>query len=251
MNIFLLASTFLVTGQAYSQTNTAVANDPQAVAILNQVIAKAGGATLVNGLQDFTGSGQITYDEPESVSGGVTVRGTVNEQFRIDSNLPSGVEAEAITAGSMSTKNENGNVTSFYYQVPVCPERIIVPYFFLRAALNGINFAVTFKGTTALANTSGVEQIEVKEVFPNGALDQSEYRTVDLFIDPQTLVVVMMQDTIPNELTRQVSFSDFQTVGGLSVPFTITETIGETPNWTIQLSQIAFNTGLQDSAFNF
>ena len=37
----------------------------------------------------------------------------------------------------------------------------------------------------------------------------TEYLTVDLFIDPSTLLVVMMQDVVPKHLLRQIRFSDY------------------------------------------
>jgi hypothetical protein len=44
-------------------------------------------------------------------------------------------------------------------------------------------------------------------------------------------------------------FSDYRAINGILVPFSITERVAGQTTWTIQLSQIAFNTGLGDTDF--
>jgi hypothetical protein len=54
---------------------------------------------------------------------------------------------------------------------------------------------------------------------------------------------------LPRGLVHEVHYSNYQTVGGVLMPFSITEDLTGQATWTIQLSQIKFNVGLQESAF--
>jgi hypothetical protein len=76
-----------------------------------------------------------------------------------------------------------------------------------------------------------------------------EYRTIDFFIDASTFQVVMSQDVLPKGIPHQIRYSDFRTVNGLLVPFSISEEIAGQQDCLIQLSQVALNTGLADALF--
>jgi hypothetical protein len=248
----LLAAIFAPIGFAQTQTSSqAPVQDPQAVAILTQVLTAAGGQPRLSTIQDFTASGNITYDQPRNVGGNVTVRGTNLEQFRLDATLPTGIRSQAITDGQITLKTEDGTVSHLHFQAPLGPERTILPCLFLSPVLNSGGFSLSYKGIAQIDGGS-VHEIEVQEVMP-ALVDPSgafrEYHTIDFFIDTSTFRVLMMQDTVPQHLLRQIRFSDYRNVGGILVPFSISEQSGGLPTWTIQLNQISFNSGLQDSDF--
>ncbi len=64
--------------------------DRQAISIINQTLAAGGGAALLSTIQDFTGTGSITYYWDPQVNGSMTVKGRGLGQFRIDATLPNG-----------------------------------------------------------------------------------------------------------------------------------------------------------------
>ncbi len=239
---------------AFAQTQTpAPVQDPQAVAVLTQALTNAGGAASLGQIQDFSGSGTITYYQPSSVTGSVTVRGTTKEQFRLDAALASGIRSQAITNGQMTLKSEAGASVPLHAEVPVCPGRVVVPYILLTQAINSADFSLSYKGAANVAGHS-VSQVELQEVIPgfeDTGTDFREYHTVDFFIDSSTFQILMMEDVVPKNLVRQIRFSNYQNVNGVLVPFSISEQSGGLPTWTIQLTQITFNTGLQDSDFQF
>jgi len=245
----------IVTFSTYSQqpSSPAPTGGPQAVAILTQVLANAGGQAVLASIQDFTGTGNITYSQPTTITGTVMVRGTTQEQFRIDATLPAGVRSQAIANGVLTVKTESGAVVPFEIQVPTCPGRIVLPYLFLVPALNNPDFTVSYKGTVDLDGHSA-NQIEVQEVIPGFSVVGKgfrEYHTIEFFVDSSSFQILMMQDTVPQHLVRQTVFSNYQTQNGVLVPFSISEQSGGLPTWTIQLNQITFNNGLQDSDFQF
>lgn len=250
----IMASIFLLSLPVYSQqTPTTVAKDPQAVTTLTQVLANAGGEALLGSIQDFTGTGNITYSQPTTLTGTVMVRGTTREQFRIDATLPAGVRSQAIANGVLTARTESGAVVPFQIQVPTCPGRTILPYLLLVPALNSPDFTLSYKGVVSLDGHSA-NQIEVQEVIPGFSIvgnDFREYHTIEFFVDSSTFQILMMQDSVPQHLVRQTVFSNYQTQNGVLVPLSISEQSGGLPTWTMQLTQITFNNGLQDSDFQF
>jgi outer membrane lipoprotein-sorting protein len=237
--------------QQSSAPSTPVNKDPQAVSVLNQALAAAGGLSALTAIQDVTGTGNITYSQPQSLQGTVTVRASGLDSFRVDATLPAGVRSQTISHGQMSVTAVDGTIAQLRSQAPASPSRIFLPYFLLAPALNGAWFNLSYKGLGQLDGRS-VHDIQVQQVF-SGPPDVegiiAEYHTVDFFIDASTFQISMMQDTVPKHLSRQIFFSNYTNVSGILVPFAISEQGGGLPTWTIQLNQVTFNSGLQDSDF--
>lgn len=233
------------------QAPTTVTKDPQAVTVLNQVIGAAGGVTAISAIVDVIGTGNITYSQPSTLQGTLTVRGRGMNQFRLDATLPAGVRSQAISQGQVSATAVDGTAVQINAQAPACPSCLVLPYLLMVPALNSPWFNLSYKGIVQLDGRS-VHDISVQEVIP-GLPDPSgvfaEYHTVDFFIDASTFQVSMFQDTVPNHLLRQIRFSNYQTVNGILAPFSFTEQSGGLQTWSIQLTNITFNTGLQDSDF--
>lgn len=233
------------------QTLPTATKDPQAVSVLTQTLVTAGGLTALAAIQDVTGTGNITYYQPQNFQCSVTVRGRELDQFRLDATLPSGISAQAISNGQMTVKLASGNVIPINSDAPPYSSRVFLPYIFLSAALNGPEFGLSYKGVVEIDGHSVVD-VEVQEVVPDSVHPSglfSEYHTIGFFIDTSTFQVAMMQDTVPNHLVRQTRYSAYRTVSGILVPYTITQQSGGLQTWMIQLNQINFNTGLQDSDF--
>jgi hypothetical protein len=115
-------------------------------------------------------------------------------------------------------------------------------------ALNSSRYSVTDKGFVQIDGHSA-HDIAVQAVLPGTSDSMSQYHTRDIFVDASTLQVMMTQDVTPGNFVRDVIYSDYRSVNGVSVPFSIKETIGGAETWAIQLNQITFNAGLQDASF--
>jgi len=228
--------------------------DPQAVSIASQALAVAGGRSAILAVHDYTGSGMIVYHQDQEVQGSVTVRGLGLGGFREDATLPTGVRSFAIGSDrGTARKNEDGTIKglNFRYQNPLMKSSVILPCWQLAAALNDPLFAVSYKGTT---QNDGYTAYDIRIQFnppgppdPNGVI--AEYFGADFFVDTTTFQVRMIQDVVIHHFAREVRYSKYQSVNGILVPFSIDEEINGQPTRTIQLSQIVFNTNLQDSDF--
>ncbi len=251
---FVFASILLVRYLPLSAQQTPSATkDPQAVSILTQALAVAGGVTAITAISDYTAAGNATYytGVNQSINAGVTVRGKGLGQFRIDSNLPLGTRSES-TDGLTTIKYEDGFVKQLHAQAPLNPARLLLPFLQLSPALTSPGFSLSYQGTVDVDGNPAYD-IQVQRVLPGGGDPNSplsRYLTVDYFIDPSTFQIVMMQDLVPYFAPRQMRYSDFRLVSGVLVPFSISETVQGQKFRLIQLDQISFNSGLQDSDFS-
>jgi hypothetical protein len=249
---------FLLPAVLFAQVPSAT-QDPQAVSILNQALSAAGGATAHRAVIDYSGSGTITYHNNPDVQGTVSVKGTNSVAIRIDATLPTGVRSWAIHEGVAATKDENGKLSvaankpnvpssdALPYQTPLFPGSIGFPFRQLTNILANLNFSLSYQGTTQVDGHT-VHDIQAQRT--SSSFDpMAKYHAREFFIDTSTLQIVMTQDFAPQGIVHQIHYSDYTPVSGVLVPFTIAEQFGGEPTWTIQLSQMTFNSGLQDSAF--
>lgn len=257
--IFFGSLIFLVSAQLSSQpTSTTVQRDPQAVAVLQQTIAAMGGGTAIGSVQDFTGSGTITYYwAGAEVNCAVTLRGKGGEEFRLDSNLPQGTKSWAVSDGQGSIQEPTGQKSSIPFSNSWNLANLSTPGLALLAALNDSSLSIILAGQPAIGGKQ-LYDIRLQKNFgstddPNGNLSKWSQR--DYLIDPTTLMVVAAQDMqYSNDSSRhsfrhQIAFADYRGVNGASFPFSITETVEGQQTWTIQLTSITLNSGLTDSTF--
>jgi hypothetical protein len=235
-----------------SQVQSAANKDPQAIAIINQTLIAAGGASTIGAITDYTATGNITYQFPlPNIQGTVTLRALGIGQFRMDAVLPSGTRSEVFT-DSHQIRDEHGLSSS--YTVPMSSSRVAFPVMPLIPALINPSLNLTYKGLVQLGGRS-VHQIEVQRFLPIALHDPDSYfhnfHTVEYFIDASTLTIAAVQDVLFNKAVRQISYSNYQLTAGVMVPFSIAEQVEGQTIWGINLGQISFNSGLQDSDFQF
>jgi hypothetical protein len=242
--------------QTQTATPPSVTNDPQAVSVLNQALAVAGGISAISAVSDYVGTGTITYYLPKSDVGGVTVRANWLDQLRIDSTLSGGLRSEIVNPGSTSSKRDSGVVIVIPGDTPMSPGRILLPHLLLAQAASvpaGSTFPgyeISYKGNVQIESHL-VQDIQIQFVLPG--FSESNYQfakchTIDVFIDTVGLPI-MTQEELPGSVVRQIRYANYRPVNGILVPFSVSETISGVQIWLIQLDKINFNTGLLDSDF--
>jgi len=235
--------------QTQTATPTPAAKDPQAVSILNQALSVAGGIPAISAIADYTATGNMTYHSSQDMQGTVTLRGLGVGQFRMDVNLQNGVRSE-VDSDTSTIKFENG--MSRRYNVPMSPGRFSIPTLPFPVALTSAGLSLTYKGLVSI-NGRSAHEIEIQHRLPASISDPNGYfrdfHTVDYFIDASTFQVLMIQDVVAKKSVRQIWYSDYRLVGGILVPFSISEQLDGDSTWQIALGQMAFNSGLQESDF--
>jgi len=233
---------------------TPAPKDPQAVSVLNQAVTVAGGIQAIFAINDYTASGNIAYAANQDMQGSVTLSGRLWGQFRMDESLPTGVRSQAISDGQTSTKDENGTVQHPRVQAPLNPSSLALPYLLLRVALQNPTYNLTYDGVAEIDGHS-THHIQVQRALAGGSDTQGvavSFGTRDFFVDVSSFQVIMTQDSGKKGAVRQLHYSNYTSMNGILVPFLISEQWnGQPPTWVIQLKDIAFNSGLQDSAFQF
>lgn len=242
-----------------SPPSTTPTRDPQALTILTQCLQAAGGTQAIAAIQDFTATGRITYNwANQPVQGSVTVRGRGTGQFRLDANLADGNLSWAVNNGIGLYKKLDGSTTHIFFPNAVNFGSLTFPYAYIAASLADPSTNISYIGIDT-KNGKKTYDIRLQQTFsserdPNGVLSKLTQR--DFFIDTGTFQIVRTADMVHPEkvatidIPHEMDFSDYRSVNGVMVPFSIGEmTVGQ-HTYTIQLDQVHFNTGLQDSDFN-
>jgi hypothetical protein len=219
------------------------------MSVINQALIAAGGAAAIGAIADYTAAGIITYHVPSDTQGTVTLRGLGSGEFRMDASLASGVRSE-VDNGNAIFKDETGLTKA--YPVSMSPGRLVLPAISLVPALTSASLSVLYKGLVQMGGHPAY-RIEVQRFLRIPIADPDghfrDLHTVDYFVDASTFQILMVQDIVPKQATRQISYSNYRSAGGVLVPFSISEQIDGQPTRQIELGQITFNSGLQDSDF--
>lgn len=257
---FLLALVCALPGLTRAQSTPQAAKDPQAITILAQCLQAAGGPANLAAIQDFTGSGTITYywaDNP--VTGSVTIRGRGTDEFRLDANLPNGTQSWFVSGGAGSLRDVKGTIRTIPFQNGRNLAFLAFPYLKIISALNDPSVAISFLGSVEF-NGQQAYAIRLQNTYPpkadpGGSLGR--LMEVELMLDPTTNLLQGQRDTVfpPYNSTRSIShevrYGDYRPINGVLFPYSITETVGGQRTWALQLDSINFNTGLTDSDFQF
>ncbi len=232
--------------------------DAQALAVLTQALNAAGGVTAVAAIQDFTGTGTITYYwAGEEVKGSASIRGKGSAEFRLDATSPDGTRSWAVAGEKGTIIESNGTTSPIPYHNTVHLGLLTLPIARIPAAINDSSVALTYLGSVAV-NGRAAEVIRLQHTFEAGAdIDGTLTRlyTMDFYIDPGTFLIVKTQDNVYPQRNSQepyaheLFFSDYRTVNGVSVPYAVKERISAQQTWALQLNSIALNTGLSDADF--
>lgn len=233
--------------------------DATAISFLNQAVTAAGGSSAISAIQDFTSQGTITHfwdDNPEQ--GQLTVKALGSGEFRIDSVLPEGTWSSIMANGVGELKLPDGTTQSLSPHNVVNMDDLTLPIVKVNAALLDQTQSIVDMGVVQFGSNQareiGIQQNLRND--PSGVRSKLTRRYY--FFDPSSLLLLRVQDiTHPRDDMANgagkatTDFANYQTVSGIQVPFSITEKVAGQQMWTMQLTSVAFNTGLSDVDFQF
>jgi hypothetical protein len=256
--VFLLPH-FVAQQSATQQTSTTtIQRDQQALTVLTQVVKNAGGAVALAAIQDVTGSGNITYYwAGEEVQGTVTVKGRGTGQFRLDATLSNGVRSWAVSNGTGFVKEADGTVSQIPFHNTVNFGNLTFPFSSIASAVGDSSAGITYIGLET-RNGNQVHHIQTQRTLPAVGDPKGLFARLtrrEFFIDATSFQIVATLDMVhpPDASTidypREVQFSDYRVVNGILVPFSIVEVATGQRTYSIQLNQVTFNSGLQDTDF--
>ena len=251
---FLYVSAFVHAQQ--SSTSSPPKRDQQAISILSQCLQAAGGTQAISNIQDFAGSGTITYGD--QTQGSVTIKGRGLTQFRTDATLSDGVHSWIVSKGVAFQRNPDGSTSPLPSQNAIKSATATFPLSYLLSVLQDTSISISYGGLVT-HNGAQVYDILVQKILSPSVDPMNsvgEATKAHFFIDPKALVIVSVQDGAfrkdggPGSSPHEIQFANYQTVNGLSIAFSISELIAGQKTATIQLTQVTFNSGLTDSDFD-
>ncbi len=234
--------------------------DPQAVLVLTQCLTAAGGVQAFSAIQDFTGTGNITYYwSGKEVPAAAIVRGRGTSEFRLDASLPDGMQSWAVASWKGSLKSTSGKITQIPAYNAINLGSLTLPFLEMANALKDSSVSVSLVDQEQI-NGRSAYRITVQRTFgaavdPRGTM--SGWTRKDYLIDATTSLpaeIHIMTHPVETHLRsylQEIVVTDYRSTNGVVLPFSITEKIGGQTTWTIQLNSIAVNTGLTDSTFQF
>jgi hypothetical protein len=238
----VLSLALLLTSFASAQSN------PLAIQYAQQAIAALTGGTSVT---DVTVTGTVTWTSgSDNETGTVTLYGKGQYESRIDLVLTGGNRSEIVNgtnAPQAEWTDSSGNTHLYAAQNCVTDAVWFFPVFSSLAFGGNSNQVLTYVGLETL---NGVSVQHLNSVWYGLALT-----SMDFYLDATTFLPVQINfnahpdSDAGTNIPVQVLFSNYQTVNGLQLPYTIQKTFNGTVLLSAQLTNVSVNSGLSDSLF--
>jgi hypothetical protein len=219
--------------------------------------AAAMGAAQTATVQDFTATGDITYYwAGQEEKGSATVRGRGLNELRFDSVLANGTRSWAVDEGTGNLRDTNGKITPIPFHNAITLGSLIFPSARLQSLTTDTAASISYGDILSVGNQNFEHLAVHKDLFqkdPDGS--GNRLMDADFYFDPATNLLVGIHDqTHPRrsmtvDVPHAVYFGDYRAIDGVMVPFSISEFVGGQKVWSLQLSDIKFNTGLSDTDF--
>jgi hypothetical protein len=208
-------------------------------------------ASSTTGWHDLEASGTLTFPSGDQHSATLWLAGGL--ESRLDIETDSGTRSVRLTKSSGRFGDEKGNQHPF---LPETSSRGIFPLSKLWAGdAADAQISLHDQGVFS-AGGQNLHRITMEYPYlqANGV-----HPTVstDLYFDPATHLLALSVEDIrfvesPYRLFRRVtSYSNYQTIGAITLPANIQQTIDGQLQWTLQITQATTNTNPPDSKFSF
>ena len=255
----LLFIAFAVRSFAQQPSTPTAIKDPRALLILARSLSAMGGANAISAIQDYVGTGNITFHwAGQEVQGSVTARGMGIGNYRMDAAIPDGTETWICGQGisGILTTPDGKSQTYPFYDLMTEGSRTI-PAIRVATEIGDSTTSITYVGLVA-SGGSEMYQIHFAQAVPPTSTAQllPGIGQFDLYIDPTSLLITKLIDTVrpPSDfyttLPHEFDFADYQTVGNIAVPFSISENINGQQTWSMKLNSVLLNVGLSSDVFN-
>lgn len=253
----LCLSSFLAVAQTPQSANVPAQQDATAVQVLYQAIQAIAASPDAISYRSFALTGNILLQgssSPEAIT--VLARGVYDLRFEIAHHDGTSHVAVMRQDGNNGLRDEKGHIAKVVRNRRAGTE---VPLILLPGTLSDLLASAGNIRDLGMDTVNGrpVHHVALSRQFPPN-LDpdglMTARSTIDLFIDTQTFLVLKIAHTAADQsgrlsIERSVTFADFRAVAGGTVPFSITEALGDQKTWSIAATSIDFKKAMLDSDF--
>jgi len=225
--------------------------DPTALSIVQQSLTAMGGGRV---FQDVQATGNtIAYGDAGAVTYPITLQGTGAASIRSAISKPSGTNTYVTDGTNICADNTPVNLSSDAQSVLPLRRIDFVPALTVLGDYADPNVQVLYVRSDAL-NGSPVDVIAIGFSAP-GLIDISQIPQWFFFIDRATSLVskIQMTNTFPSPNpqgpTVELVLSQYQVATGFAVPMDQATYMDGVLSQDLQLTSVAFNTGLDSSLF--
>jgi hypothetical protein len=233
--------------------NAAVGQGPErdaaAISTLQNAIAALGGASAIGSIQDCILIGSITYSDRSTKTFNWTIAGV---EFRRELDFPNGGSSVFYSGHGSPAWTRNGTTSVLHYHVARASLPLYLLPYVLFQELNNSILTLKYVGAVQL-NGSKVIQVHISD-------DSDAVGTLvtpqEWYLDPVSLLPVAVQFREPSNenaadyVNATYAFSQFVPFSGVLVPSTIFYAEDNSPNRTITIGSVTFNSGVSQSIFN-
>lgn len=254
--VLLCIGSFLVSLPLVAQQ--AVQRDAQALTVLSQYVQASGGLQTVTATQDYTESGNVTFNwAGKQVQGTVVTKGRGATQFRMDSQTAEGNETWLVDGLSGTVVTVDGRTHNLAPYNLKNAGSLTLPVIRIAAALSNPTTSIRYMGQVT-ENSHLAYQIRLTPPVEKGLAVISRLDgpgIIDLFLDSTTYQLIAEVETfhgdrnVTQTYSEEIDFSNYQATNGVLVPLTVMEKVSGQQTWSITLGNVTFNTGLSDADF--
>lgn len=254
--VFLVVSVFPGIAHGQLASNAQAIRDKEAVNIFSASIKAGGGEAALSKVEDFTATGSITYFwAGREVKGQAALKGNSRDEFRMDSNISSGIRSVVAGKNAAKITEANGDSREIPFHNTINLAALNFPFISILKALDDRSTSLRMLGQVTIDGHSAY-QIRTQRTFLNSKNDiLSQLSTKDFFIDTASFLPVSTRwmshppDDYHRDFPQQVMYRDFRTVDGILVPFWISEMLSGQKTWFFQADAVSLNSGLPSSVF--
>ncbi len=233
--------------------------DPMLLDVLARVVNAAGGAQALAAVHGLTESGEITFHWGEGHAGPVRIQAIGGNHFRMEADLPEGRRTWLVNDGNGTRKEADQKPLPLSGENPVSLGNLTFPIAQIAAVLGDARTDISLVGIEKRDGRS-IYRLRVKGRLGLCSKPISSLPVVkDLLIDALNFSILSVEDRPfqtyefggkpSHKPSRAVEFSDFRTVTGVLVPFSISMKVMGQPTLSIHLTSVAFNNDLSAADF--
>lgn len=247
---FFVLPLFILPSQVSAQSPPL--RDPKAVAVIETALAATGGAWPA----DVLATGRVTKEAgAESKPGTITLKFRGVDQSIEETTFPDGTQKFTFSK-ELAAEKQDDKEDMVSMELAATSQSATLPIPLLLSFLNDKNGVLEYVGS----ETIGAEQahhIRLSKSYAGRAKLEhlTEFTTRDVWVAEKTGVPLRIAYQRRSgrgavaAIAVEVAYADWRAVSGLLVPHRIEEKLNGSLWRTMQIEQVALNTGLTDTAF--